>query len=72
MIGVRHMATMLEKTFFPRWLQVLCAWLGNMPNYDEVTKWYLGWKGLFSEQYMSHPAVKGLFLHYENMPIQIY
>lgn len=61
MIGVRHMAVMLEKTFFPRWLQVLCTWLGNMPNYDEVTKWYLGWKGLFSEKYLQHPGIKEQF-----------
>ncbi|KAL3882583.1 hypothetical protein ACJMK2_028913 [Sinanodonta woodiana] len=61
LIPVHHMAPMLEKTFFTRWLQVLCSWLGSMPNYEEVTKWYLGWKSLLSEQYLSHPAIKEKF-----------
>lgn len=59
MVSLRYMVPMFEKCFFSRWLQVLCTWLGNGPNYDEVTKWYLGWKSVFSEQYLSHPVVKG-------------
>lgn len=39
-------------------LQVLCSWLSNNPNYEEITKWYLGWKGMLSEQLLSHPVVK--------------
>ncbi|XP_052242663.1 tuftelin-interacting protein 11-like isoform X2 [Dreissena polymorpha] len=61
MISLRYMVPVFEKCFFSRWLQVLCTWLGNMPNYEEVTKWYLGWKSVFSEQYMSHPVIKEMF-----------
>lgn len=39
-------------------LQVLCSWLSNNPNYEEITKWYLGWKGMLSEQLLSHPVIK--------------
>ena len=39
MIGPHHYANMLEKNFFPKWLQVLSSWLANNPNYDEVTEW---------------------------------
>ncbi|XP_069102141.1 tuftelin-interacting protein 11-like [Argopecten irradians] len=61
LIPAKHMVAMLDKTFFPKWLQVLCSWLGNMPNYEEITKWYLGWKSMFPEQYMSVPVVKDHF-----------
>lgn len=46
------------KSFFCFPLQVLCSWLSNNPNYEEITKWYLGWKSLFSENLLSHPLVK--------------
>lgn len=58
LISLRYMVPLFEKSFFPRWLQVLCTWLGNMPNFDEVTKWYLGWKSVFPEEYLTHPIVK--------------
>lgn len=37
---------------------MLCSWLSNNPNYEEITKWYLGWKSLLSENLLSHPVVK--------------
>ncbi|XP_033107854.1 tuftelin-interacting protein 11-like isoform X2 [Anneissia japonica] len=55
------MVGLLEKNFFPKWLNVLNTWLGNSPNYDEVTNWYLGWKRLFSENLLAHPTVKEYF-----------
>ncbi|WAR09127.1 TFP11-like protein [Mya arenaria] len=61
LISLRYMVPLFEKCFFSRWLQVLCTWLGNMPNYDEVTKWYLGWKSVFTEQYLTHPVIKEMF-----------
>lgn len=58
MLSVSSMVGLLDKNFFPKWLQVLCSWLSNNPNYEEITKWYLGWKGLLSENLLSHPLVK--------------
>nr|ABC69929.1 STIP [Pimephales promelas] len=58
MLSVSSMVGLLDKNFFPKWLQVLCSWLSNNPNYEEITKWYLGWKSLFSENLLSHPLVK--------------
>ena len=52
----------LEKNFFPRWLHVLGAWLMTNPNYDEVTKWYIGWKSLFPEQLLADATIKGQLL----------
>ncbi|XP_014665360.1 PREDICTED: tuftelin-interacting protein 11-like [Priapulus caudatus] len=48
----------LEKHFFSKWLQVLCSWLNSNPNYEEVTKWYMGWKRMFSERLLNDPIIK--------------
>ena len=40
---------------------MLCSWLSNSPNYEEITKWYLGWKSMFSDQVLAHPSVKDKF-----------
>ncbi|XP_053338042.1 tuftelin-interacting protein 11 [Clarias gariepinus] len=58
MLSLSSMVGLLEKHFFNKWLQVLCSWLSNNPNYEEITKWYLGWKGMLSEQLLSHPLIK--------------
>ena len=42
-------------------LQVLCSWLSNSPNYEEITKWYLGWKSMFSDTLLAQPLVKEKF-----------
>lgn len=54
------MVTLLEKNFFPKWLQVLCAWLTHNPNYEEVTKWYTGWKSMLPAPLLGHPTIKGM------------
>ncbi|TRZ10764.1 hypothetical protein HGM15179_016336 [Zosterops borbonicus] len=61
MISVSSLTGLLEKHFFPKWLLVLCFWLSNSPNYDEIIKWYLGWKSLFSDQVLAHPSIKDKF-----------
>ncbi|KAI3978724.1 hypothetical protein MKX01_015899 [Papaver californicum] len=49
-IPSRHMVTMLEVEFFPKWQQVLYHWLCSNPNFEEVTQWYLGWKRIFAAE----------------------
>ncbi|KAI3890131.1 hypothetical protein MKX03_020032 [Papaver bracteatum] len=49
-IPSRHMVTMLEVGFFPKWQQILYHWLCSNPNFEEVTQWYLGWKRVFGEE----------------------
>ena len=39
--------------------QVLVTWLNHAPNYEEVTKWYLGWKQLIPEKLVGHAVVRG-------------
>ncbi|KAF6204403.1 hypothetical protein GE061_002744 [Apolygus lucorum] len=52
------MADLLAKSFFPRWLQVLTMWLNMAPNYDQVTKWYTGWKSLIPNNLREQPPIK--------------
>ncbi|KAH9508637.1 Tuftelin-interacting protein 11 [Bulinus truncatus] len=61
MMPVQSMVGMLDKVFFPKWQQVLIAWLSNMPNYEDITKWYLGWKSQFPEILLGHPVIKDQF-----------
>ena len=39
-----HMVNLLEFRFFPAWHRVLHHWLSSQPDFEEVTRWYLGWK----------------------------
>lgn len=61
MLSPSSLISLLDKNFFPKWLQVLCSWLSNSPNYEEITKWYLGWKTMFSDTLLALPLVKDKF-----------
>ncbi|KAK6483625.1 tuftelin-interacting protein 11-like [Huso huso] len=61
MLSPSSLVGMLDKHFFPKWLQVLCSWLSNNPNYEEITKWYLGWKSMLSDAVLAHPSIKEKF-----------
>ena len=57
MIPPPQLALMLAQSFFPRWLQVLAAWLNSSPNYEEVVGWYSGWKTSLPAPVVSLPGV---------------
>ena len=38
------LVNLLEVHFFPKWQDVLRAWVTHSPNYMEVEQWYLNWK----------------------------
>jgi len=62
----RQMVGLLEAGFFPKWHAVLHHWLtagGGAPDYDEVTRWYLGWRGLFPPSLADHERVRAQFNH---------
>lgn len=58
---VLSLASLLDKIFFPKWLQVLTVWLNHSPDYEQVSKWYSGWKSMFSEALLQQPVIKGNF-----------
>ncbi|XP_012287258.1 tuftelin-interacting protein 11 [Orussus abietinus] len=55
------MTGLLDKFFFPKWLQVLALWLNHSPNYDQVTNWYMGWKGMLNDKLLEEPVIKEHF-----------
>ncbi|XP_030381135.1 septin-interacting protein 1 [Scaptodrosophila lebanonensis] len=61
LIPPMHMAQLLDKCFFPRWMQVLVMWLNQSPDYTEISRWYTGWKNMFSEALLREPPVKEHF-----------
>lgn len=42
-------------------MKVLYSWLNSSFNYEEVIKWYLGWKSTFSDALLSQPLIKEKF-----------
>lgn len=58
LLSVHILAHLLDKFFFPKWLQFLAMWLDENPNYEEIANWYYSWKGLLDEKLVSEPVVK--------------
>ena len=58
-MSVHHIVSILEQAFFPKWLSVLYQWLSApQPDYDEITKWYLGWKSLIPNSLLANERVR--------------
>lgn len=55
------MAQLLEKFFFPKWIETLVFWLNRSPNLDQVSRWYAGWKSEIPKEILQQPGVTGLF-----------
>lgn len=52
---------MLDRHFFPKWLQTLVIWLNQAPNLDQVSRWYSGWKSQIPPDCLAQPAIKDHF-----------
>ncbi|XP_057340209.1 tuftelin-interacting protein 11-like [Microplitis mediator] len=61
MLPVHTMVGLLDKFFFPKWLQVLALWLNHSPNYDQITHWYMGWKKMLNDRLLAEPVIKDHF-----------
>lgn len=61
MIPVHHFVSLLEGEFFSKWLQVLFSWLANGPDYEEVSRWYLGWKKMIPPEILNHDRIRTQF-----------
>jgi tuftelin-interacting protein 11 len=61
LISTPMMAQILDKYFFTKWMQTLVIWLNQSPNFDQVSRWYTGWKGQFSEEILKQVNVKEHF-----------
>uniref|UniRef100_A0A6B2EKK5 Putative tuftelin-interacting protein tip39 n=1 Tax=Phlebotomus kandelakii TaxID=1109342 RepID=A0A6B2EKK5_9DIPT len=54
-------AQLLDKYFFPKWMQTLVIWLNQSPNLDQVSRWYSGWKNMLSDEVLQQTVVKEHF-----------
>ncbi|XP_006352537.1 septin and tuftelin-interacting protein 1 homolog 1 [Solanum tuberosum] len=56
-IPIHHMLPILD-IFFNKWQEVLYHWLCSNPNFEEVTKWYLGWKELIPPELQANEHIR--------------
>jgi len=61
LLSTNTIANILETHFFPKWLGFLVTWLNQVPNYDEVYRWYTWWRNVFTqvESLMQNQIVVG-------------
>lgn len=60
----------LDKFFFPKWIQTLVIWLNQNPNLDQVSRWYTGWKNILSDDVLKQTTVKGKLFKSSNYIIE--
>ncbi|XP_031624957.1 septin-interacting protein 1 [Contarinia nasturtii] len=61
LISTSAMSQMLSKYFFPKWMQTLVIWLNQNPNFEQVSRWYSGWKSQFSDEILQQNTIKEHF-----------
>ncbi len=62
LIQVHTMAALLDRFFFPKWLQALSVWLNMNPDFDQVSTWFSGWKTMIPDNIKAQPQIKGKLL----------
>jgi len=60
LVSPRAMIQLLNNEFFPKWFHALYSWLSSNPDFEEVSKWYTGWKSLLAPGLMAQPAMRTL------------
>nr|GMC99242.1 septin and tuftelin-interacting protein 1 homolog 1-like [Ipomoea batatas] len=53
-----HQMLPLMDIFFNKWQEVLYHWLCSNPDFEQVTKWFLGWKELLPPQLFTNNHIR--------------
>ncbi|CAJ2664750.1 unnamed protein product [Trifolium pratense] len=53
-----HLMVDTMDIFFTKWLTVLYRWLCSNPNFNEVLKWFLGWKELIPKELLANELIR--------------
>ncbi|CAH9072242.1 unnamed protein product [Cuscuta europaea] len=56
-VPIHHMVQLFD-IFFNKWLEVLYHWLCSNPKFEEVTKWFLGWKEILPPEVVAHEHIR--------------
>jgi tuftelin-interacting protein 11 len=62
-VPTHALASMLLTDFFPKWFRALTSWLSadsadSKAKFEEIARWYKGWRGMFPDTLLSHPVVE--------------
>lgn len=60
-VPIHHMVNLLEIGFFRKWHHALYQWLCSTPDFNEVMRWYTGWKSLFPATLLENERIRLLF-----------
>ena len=62
LLTTSQMVDLFCHNFFPKWLGILDSWLRSSPDFQEITRWYLGWKGMFDLELLRCSPIQHNFL----------